>query len=245
MTIKECAAKGTLKKVARLVSEIDIPGRGRLLDIPCGEGAFFALPELSRYDLYGCDIQNILKTGKARFPGGNMEERLPYEDSFFDVIACIDEIEHIRNPFSFIKECHRLLNTGGSLIISTPNLSSLRSRWRFFLTSHHNKGKAPLNENQVSPYHHINLLTLHELRYMLHTQGFRIIRITCNRKKAISLPYLLFWPVTYAMTWLVYHKELSTPVERKIGEELLKESHRLSVFCGETIIVRAQKRVGS
>ena len=59
--------------------------------------------------------------------------------------------------------------------------------------------------------------------------------------KAISLPYLIFWPLTYVMTSLVYYRELGSIEEREIGMEILKQSHSLGIYCGESLIVKAQK----
>jgi 2-polyprenyl-3-methyl-5-hydroxy-6-metoxy-1,4-benzoquinol methylase len=47
----------------------------------------------------------------------------------FDAVVSIDGIEHIERPFDFIRECRRMIRKDGVLIISTPNLTALRSRW--------------------------------------------------------------------------------------------------------------------
>jgi hypothetical protein len=79
------------------------------------------------------------------------------------------------------------------------------------------------------------------LRYILHTNSFLIREVTCNRIKAISLAYLIFWPLTYLMTSLVYYRELGSVEEREIGNEILKQSYSLGIYCGESQIVKAQK----
>ena len=40
----------------------------------------------------------------------------------------------------------RVLRPGGLFVLSTPNVSSLRSRFRFLLTGGHNRFKLPLDE---------------------------------------------------------------------------------------------------
>lgn len=240
---KECAAKGTHAKVASMVQALGGNGQTlKVLDIPCGEGAFLGRPELAGHELHGCDVQNFLADrSDINFVAGNMDERLPYPDEFFDVVVCIDGIEHIKRQFDFVAECHRILKKGGHLVVSTPNISAMRSRWRFFLTGHHNKCKAPLDENNVTPYHHINMISLPELRYVLHTNRFKLTEITANRVKPVSYVYLPYWPLSWLFTQRVYAKELKTLGEKAIGRQVLRDSHRLEVFLGETLIVSAVK----
>lgn len=51
----------------------------------------------------------------------------------FDMIICLEIIEHLHNTFKFIKQCKTLLNTNGKLIISTPNIHNTISRINFLL----------------------------------------------------------------------------------------------------------------
>jgi 2-polyprenyl-3-methyl-5-hydroxy-6-metoxy-1,4-benzoquinol methylase len=139
----------------------------RVLDIPSGAGAFTQRLLSKKIEVHSGDIENFMEVDNPNFREGNMNERLPYEDGFFDAVVCIDGIEHLERPFDFITECSRVIKTGGNVIISTPNINSLRSRW--FWTSHHNKSKVPLNENNPTPLHHINMMAYQRLSYMPHT----------------------------------------------------------------------------
>jgi SAM-dependent methyltransferase len=47
--------------------------------------------------------------------------RLPFRDHSFEVVVSFETIEHFSTPQDFLSECSRLLETGGELIISTPN----------------------------------------------------------------------------------------------------------------------------
>lgn len=60
---------------------------------------------------------------------GNINDGLPFADSSFDNIVAGEFIEHIENPVFFLKECHRVLKSGGRLIITTPNIYCY---WKFF-----------------------------------------------------------------------------------------------------------------
>jgi SAM-dependent methyltransferase len=45
---------------------------------------------------------------------------IPEEDSCFDVIMCVEVIEHLQDPLPAIREFSRLLKKGGILLISAP-----------------------------------------------------------------------------------------------------------------------------
>jgi SAM-dependent methyltransferase len=45
---------------------------------------------------------------------------IPLDDSFADVIICIEVLEHIPNPHEAVQELARLLKPGGSIYLSVP-----------------------------------------------------------------------------------------------------------------------------
>jgi len=48
-------------------------------------------------------------------------ERLPFTSDAFDVVLASEIVEHLWDPNNFFEEAYRVLNTGGHLIISTPD----------------------------------------------------------------------------------------------------------------------------
>jgi len=163
------------------------------------------------------------------------------KDSSVDTLVCIDGIEHIDKQFKFIGEVSRVLKIGGELVVSTPNISSLRSRWRWLMTGHHNKCKSPLNENSPNPLHHIGMLSFPEMRYLLHTNGLIITDITTNRIKHISWIYSILLPFSYLYTTLTYRKTGRKEGTKLINKEIKKSMFSYSVLFGETLIVKAKK----
>lgn len=101
---------------------------GRALDFGCGAGGLtlriaevcketvgidveqdqidFALSQAKRLAIQ--DAQFICYAGP----------RLPFEDGSFDVIFCIDVIEHLPTPGRFVAEFRRILRPGGQLLLS-------------------------------------------------------------------------------------------------------------------------------
>ena len=89
----------------------------KLLDVGCGEGNYFHLYEDLNIDYKGIDIdcpetKNTIKCGA---------EKLPFKDKSFDMVVCMDVLEHVEDPFAAISEIHRVLKKKGELIMSVPN----------------------------------------------------------------------------------------------------------------------------
>ena len=170
-----------------------------------------------------------------------MNERLPYADATFDAVVCIDGIEHIERPFDFINECQRILRKGGALIISTPNLSALRSRSRYLLTGFHQGEKSPLDESEWTPYHHLSLVSFPELRYRLHANGFRVTAVRTNRVKLVSWLYAWLVPLAYVVTVMAFNREEKVARVREQNREIVKQMFTVPVLFGETLIVKATR----
>lgn len=237
--IPENTSKNTHNVVAQLVTEDN--DCKKVLDIPSGVGAFTQRMLNLGKEVYSADIENILMVENPRFSQADMNQRLPYSDDFFCSVACIDGIEHLERPFDFVRECYRVLKIGGNLVISTPNITALRSRWRWMLTGHHNKCKTPLDETNPTPLHHINMFSFPRLRYVLHSNGFRIDRITTNRIKSVSYLYAPWVPFSYVKTGLVYRKEEKDEEQRQRNQEIRTQTFNWPLLFGETMIVRASK----
>lgn len=235
--IPENTSKNTHNVVEKLVTSSQ--SCHRVLDIPSGAGAFTRRMQMQGMEVHSADIENILMVDNPHFRIADMNQVLPYEDNFFCSVACIDGIEHLERPFDFVRECHRVLKNGGSLVISTPNISALRSRWRWMLTGHHNKCKTPLDETHPTPLHHINMFSFPRLRYLLHAHGFVIDKITTNRVKTVSYAFAPWVPFAYMKTWAVYNKEEKDAGQKWRNKEIVKQMFSMPLLFGETMIVRA------
>tara|TARA_B100001123_G_scaffold161739_1_gene186593 strand:- start:998 stop:1660 length:663 start_codon:yes stop_codon:yes gene_type:complete len=95
------------------------------LEIGCGRGDF--INEFSKKEVI-CYATDKLVSAKSNlnenvvFSVHNISnEKLPYEDNFFDAIYTKSLIEHISNHEHFFKECRRVLKINGILITYTPD----------------------------------------------------------------------------------------------------------------------------
>jgi SAM-dependent methyltransferase len=237
---RELTSPNTHAVVARLLAAE--PRCARVLDVPCGEGAFLARAQQAGLVCYGVDIANRLALEGVRFARADMNAGLPFAPAVFDAVVCIDGIEHLERPFDFVRECRRVLRPGGALIVSTPNISALRSRWRWLLTGFHNKQKVPLNECDPTPWHHVSLLSFPMLRYVLHREGFELRAIATNRIKAVSWLYLPLWPLVAVVTKGALWRWEDDPGQRRRNTEILAQLLLPAIAFGETTIVKAVRR---
>ncbi len=222
---------------------INTPKDGHIVDIPSGAGAFVQrLLDNNYRNVTAIDIENILEIDHKQFEQGDMTKPLPFADASVDVVVCIDGIEHINKQFFFVSEVNRILKSGGQFIVSTPNISALRSRTKWLLTGHHHKCTSPLDEKTPSPLHHIGMVSFPEIRYMLHTNGFRIETITTNRIKAISWLYGLLVPFIWLFTSMVYQKAGKREGTTAQNKEIKKAMFSKALLFGETMIVCAHKK---
>jgi SAM-dependent methyltransferase len=234
---RELTSRHTHAVVARLLGAE--PLCRAVLDIPCGEGAFLERLRGLGLDGHGADLVNRLTRPGARFTAADMNAPLPFADGTFDAVVCIDGIEHLERPFDFVRECRRVVRPGGVLLVSTPNISALRSRWRWLLTGFHNKGKVPLNERDPNPWHHLSLLSFPALRYLLHRHGFRVTAVATNRIKVVSWLYLPWWPVSALVTALAFRRWERDPAQRRRNAEIRRQMLGAAIAFGETMIVKA------
>lgn len=58
-------------------------------------------------------------------------DRFPFEDGEFDIIVCMEVIEHLAySPTNMLAEAHRVLKPGGMLLLTTPNSIDLNKTMR-------------------------------------------------------------------------------------------------------------------
>ena len=236
------------KAVLRRLGGLGLPARPaggprgtKVLDAPCGSGALTLALAGEGFDVWGADIEPEAQAWLGeRFRAADLNASLPWRAASFDLLLCIEGIEHLENRFHFLREAHRLLVPAGRLIITTPNTVSLRSRVRYLGSGFFHRDPRPLAEVGRHPLHHIGLLTYPELRYSLHTAGFRIVEVGHTHSKPVSYPYAFYIPWMWLYTRLAFRKEKDRG-QRAHNREILKTLFSSSLLFGENLMVMARK----
>ncbi len=113
-----------------IVEALELCKTDVVLDIGCGVGYISAtLAQQSKYAV-GIDlIASNLAIARSLSRGMNcyfMKAngiRLPFDNETFDKIVCTEVIEHIESDISLLKEINRVLKKGGTLALTTPNIT--------------------------------------------------------------------------------------------------------------------------
>lgn len=144
------------------------------------------MPAWLRIALFGDATTDPPRPASLTAAGGDMEATLPLADASFDLIACVEGIEHVVDRHRTLRELRRVLKPGGRMLITTPNLLSLRARFAYAFAGQRafksyvdeHTSVWGRSEDGERIYHgHAFLINYFQLRYSLHHTGFRITRL--------------------------------------------------------------------
>ncbi len=227
------------KSVLRCIPDLGLPGGARVLDAPCGEGALTLALSRAGFDVHSADVAGPARPLLGeRFTLADLNQPLPWRDNSFDAVFSIEGIEHLENRFLFLREAHRVLRPGGTLVLTSPNIVALRSRVRFFGSGFYHRDSRPLNESRHHPLHHIGLATFADWRYALHTSGFSLSRIAATHSKPVSWPYVVFVPWMYLYTMLAFRKEKDV-AQRARNRTIRRTLFTRAMLFGENLLLVA------
>jgi SAM-dependent methyltransferase len=97
---------------------------GAALDLGCGDGRLGA--ELDARELTAADVSQVaLERARRRLPAARLvdldpDAPLPLADNAFDLVLCVETIEHVRDVQLLLSEIRRVLRPGGELALTTP-----------------------------------------------------------------------------------------------------------------------------
>jgi len=215
--------------------------RLNVLDAPCGEGTLAVMLREKGVQVRAFDIDPAAATllGDG-FHVADLNQKLPSPDKSFDVVVSVEGIEHLENPHSFLREVNRVLKDDGRLILTTPNIVSLRSRVRFFGSGFFHRDSMPLNETARHGLHHIGLRSFPQLRYDLHTLGFQLEEVASTHVKQVSYLYAIFIPWMFLYTLIAFRKEKDR-IQKKRNREVLRTLYSRHLLFGENLVLVARK----
>jgi len=147
--------------------------RGTLLDVGCYDGQFIS-QVVEGDTVVGLDVSHsALRQAAARgvrAVRGQVEARLPFAPNSFATVVAAEVIEHVFDTQAVLVELARVLEPGGWLALTTPNLVALSGRVQLLL------GRSPHNvEFDASPgtSGHIRYFTFDTLELLLNRAGLQ------------------------------------------------------------------------
>ena len=182
----------------------DLSGK-TAIDIPSGEGRasyMFAKggAQVRAFDLY----PEFTKVEDVKGEYADLNDGVPVEDGYADYLICQEGIEHMPDKVAIFREFNRALKQGGTLIITTPNLSNARGRVWMALVESDSMRRMPVTEidslwftEKASDrlyFGHLFLSTVQHLQTVCSITGFEIVerRTTARSTSAIVLGLLMY-----------------------------------------------------
>ena len=147
-----------------------VPGKGRVLDVGCGDGAIaeaFDSPWIAAFDIsprcaalgHRRGLHSLVSDAGARFP---------FRDDAFDTAYCVDVLHHLHGAWDHVLgELDRVVVAGGAIAIIEPDAGYAFVRWT----------QAPWSPIRVAPCANEPAIYPDELTSRLKRLGFDV---ECN-----------------------------------------------------------------
>ena len=231
-----------LEAVANLFSGLP---KGKVLDLGCGDGDYAKRLKDLGFDVIAGDID------KARFRYKNeiefkycdITKEMPFPADYFDYVLLMEVVEHLRNPSVVMSEVNRIIKTNGSLVISTPNILNLKSRFRFLFEGAYEYFREPPLDQIKNPQEvifnlHLAPYRYHELEYLLTVTGFKVENILTSIYEGYWMGFL--FPIIKFQSWQIERRT------KKKGANIdFKRIHKIllskELLFGRHLIIRAKK----
>ena len=158
-----------------------------ILDMGAGEGAMSQRMFDAGYKVIALDIdEENFKAQGPEFHQMNFNDRdrvnqfAEKYNEYFDVVLGMEVIEHLENPWAYIRLLKKMAKQGGKIIVTTPNTASWLSRFYFLFTGEFSS----FNDQTADGYGHVSPISPWELELIFKREGLKNSRIM----KGGSLP---------------------------------------------------------
>jgi len=153
-----------------------------LLDIGCGEGFFLFNAANAGYITKGVELsQDAVAYAREEF--GLDVENKPFEvmklpENYFDVVTMWQVLEHLPYPLATLEKVHRILKTGGLLVVSTPDIGGIPAKVL---------GKRWWDITKL----HVNQFTVETLKAILRNAEFKnISSVSYKENKSLLMIFI-------------------------------------------------------
>lgn len=217
-------------RVVNILNErIQVPKSAKWLDVGCQMGQFLkVLQSFYSIEAHGVDdySQNdaievckrhlnidvedaeYIFDGTWRYHQRRIEAQGIALHEKFDFVSALEVIEHFVDTDQFIYQCSKHLKAGGILVITTPNINSLRNRVLVPL------GRYPASMEYRNVIHHVRI----------YNAPMLIDQMTSHQFRLIALEGVSFLPRKLICSSIIKH------VDRMLARAM-------PTFCGQIIAI--------
>lgn len=172
----------------------DLPDKGRVLDLGCGDGTFLKYLHERKpgLDLMGIDmsetaVARLKEVGIPGQVGDVVKDGLPC-DVAPDYVVIMEMLEHVPDAEAVMR---RVRATGcRRCYVTIPNLGHIEHRLRLGLG-----GKMPITVIIFHIREHVRFWTVSDFKYWARCQGFKVVKC---RGQGGTLFLWRFWPSLFA-----------------------------------------------
>jgi SAM-dependent methyltransferase len=220
-------------------------GRGEIAAALTRDGCAIRGTHFREDDYKLADSSRPLETGGIVIDANvDLMRPLPYPDASFDVVIFSEVAEHLPTSIPIVAEIGRVLAPAGSLILSTPNIARLHSRWHFFWSGTHKlirrRAGWDLSADDLYAYH-ISPIDFPLLHTLLHQAGLSIVRLDITRFKWRHAWLLLFYPFVWLTTRIETRRRRQGDTHARGEEDLFRWMVHPAMLVSEQLLLTARK----
>ena len=157
--------------------------RGLLVDVGCGRGELWRTLS-SRFDRY-CGLDAVRYDDfpqSAEFLQVDLDApEWPTGHGEADVVTAVETIEHLENPWAFVRSLTRLVKPGGWIVVTTPNQLSMLSLMTLVV-----KRRFSAFQDSMYPAHRTALLES-DLRRIASVAGLQEVDVAYSHQGRLPL----------------------------------------------------------
>ena len=220
--------RGRRRVLAAVIEGLELPPQPRILDAGCGSGRTLddlaALGTVSGVDASAVAVRAARERGHADVQLANVEE-LPFGDGRFDLVTCLDVIEHTPDDRATLAELLRVTRPGGLLVATVPAYPSLFSA-HDLINGHYRRYRAATLRAAAVEAGWTAVADTHFNAVLLAPAA--LVRLA-RRHRAGSRSELTFTP-------RLMHHVLELPMAREAA--LIRAGHRLAFGLSLLMVMR-------
>lgn len=223
-----------------------------VIDLSAGSGYIAHLYEEAGAEVQLFDLfpeQNKFAKSSCRFI--DLQKPFPLADAMADAVICSETIEHLPNQHHLFVETARILKPSGIFILTTPNSSSLRSRFaQFMMESEHYSTAAPNELNafvswdgkEGGYFSKLFISGVLRLRTLAAVNHLQLKTLHPSKYSSTSKWMLFLYPLLYFFARKAYRKQIkSDPKNEAVYRSIFKINTSMKVLLGKHLIMEFVK----